>query len=94
MSIVGRREIHSFMALHADSRQALAAWLTRMAAATWVGPQEVMVEYPRASVVRNGIMVFRIKGNDYRLAARIDFANGVVRIVAVGTHAEYDRWRL
>ncbi len=38
--------------------------------------------------------MFGIKGNDYRLAARIDFANGVVRIVAVGTHAEYDRWRL
>ena len=39
-------------------------------------------------------MVFRIKGNDFRLAARIDFANGIVRMVAVGTHAEYDRWRL
>jgi mRNA-degrading endonuclease HigB of HigAB toxin-antitoxin module len=39
-------------------------------------------------------VVFRIKGNDYRLAARIDVANGIVRIVAVGTHAEYDRWRL
>jgi len=27
-------------------------------------------------------------------AGRIDVANGIVRIVAVGTHAEYDRWRL
>jgi mRNA-degrading endonuclease HigB of HigAB toxin-antitoxin module len=35
--------------------------------------------------------VFRIKGTDYRLAVRMDFANGIVRIVAVGTHAEYDR---
>ena len=40
------------------------------------------------------LVVFRIKGNDYRLAARIDFANGIVRIVAVGTHAEYYRWRI
>jgi len=39
-------------------------------------------------------MVFRLKGNSYRLAARIDFAGGVVRILAVGTHAEYSRWEL
>ena len=94
MRVVGRWELHSFMALHADSRQAVAAWLARVAAATWAGPQEVMVEYPRASVVRNGIMVFRIKGIDYRLVVRFDFANGIARVLRVGTHPEYDRWRL
>jgi len=39
-------------------------------------------------------MVFRLKGNSYRLAARIDFAGGVVRILAVGTLADYNRWEL
>jgi mRNA-degrading endonuclease HigB of HigAB toxin-antitoxin module len=43
---------------------------------------------------QHGNIVFGIKGTDYRLAARIDFANGIVRHVAVDAHAEYHRWRL
>ncbi len=62
--------------------------------ASWDRPLRVLAEHPSASLVRGDLVVFRIKGNAYRLAARIDFANGIVRIVAVGTHAEYDRWRL
>jgi len=69
-------------------------WLAAAEMASWNRPQRVLAEHPPASLIRGDLVVFRIKGNDYRLEARIDFANGIVRIVAVGTHAEYDRWRL
>jgi mRNA interferase HigB len=72
----------------------LTLWLAAAETASWERPQRVLEEHPRASLIRGDLVVFRIKGNDYRLAARIDFANGIVRIVAVGAHAEYDRWRL
>ena len=36
-------------------------------------------------------MVFNIKGNDYRLIARIQYQAGVVAIRFFGTHVEYDR---
>ena len=94
MRVVGRREFDAFMAAHADSRPALAAWLARVAFASWASPRDVLAAFPRASVVRNGIMVFRIKGNDYRLVARFSFANGIARVLRVGTHAEYDGWQL
>jgi len=54
----------------------------------------MLERYPRASVIRNGLVVFDIKGNDYRLAVRIDFDNGIVCVLKVGTHAEYDKWSL
>ena len=57
-------------------------------------PHDVLAAFPRASIVRNGIVVFDIKGNDDPLAARIDFSRGIVRVLRVGTHAEYDRWKL
>ena len=69
-------------------------WLAAAEMASWDRAQRVLAEHPRASLIRGDLAVFRVKGNDYRLAARIDFANGIVRIVAGGTHAEYDRWRL
>ena len=36
-------------------------------------------------------MVFRIKGNAYRLVVAVNYAYRVVYIRFVGTHAEYDR---
>jgi len=94
MRVVGRHLVEACAQTHADARPALTLWLAAAEMASWDRPQRVLAEHPRASVIRGDLVVFRIKGNDYRLAARIDFANGVVRIVAVGTHAEYDRWRL
>jgi mRNA interferase HigB len=46
--------------------------------------------YPRTSFLPDRVAVFRIKGNDYRLAAQISFKTGIVRVFKVGTHAEYD----
>jgi mRNA interferase HigB len=36
------------------------------------------------------MMVFNIKGNDYRLVVAIKFQAGVLAIRFFGTHAEYD----
>ena len=94
MLIVGRKQLDEFMRAHADARPALSAWLSHVAAANWRSPLEMLERYPRASVIRDGLVVFDIKGNDYRLAARIDFNNSIVRVLKVGSHAEYDKWSL
>ena len=36
-------------------------------------------------------MVFRIKGNAYRLVVRVDYQYGHVYIRFIGTHARYNR---
>jgi len=92
--IVGRKQIEEFMKAHADARPALSAWVSHVAAAGWRSPLEMLERYPRSSLIRDGLYVFNIKGNDYRLAARVDFRNEIVRVVKVGTHAEYDEWSL
>jgi mRNA interferase HigB len=35
-------------------------------------------------------VVFNIKGNDFRLVAKINYAAGIVEIRFFGTHDEYD----
>ena len=37
------------------------------------------------------MVVFNIKGNDYRLIASVQYQAGVLAIRFFGTHAEYDK---
>jgi len=41
--------------------------------------------------LKEGQVVFNIKGNTYRLVTRINFKNQWVFIRFIGTHSEYDK---
>lgn len=49
------------------------------------------MSHPKASVWKRGRAVFNIKGNDYRLVARIEYRAAIVEIRFFGTHPEYDQ---
>lgn len=53
-------------------------------------PEDVKSAFPKASILKAGRVVFNIKGNDYRLIARVQYQAGVLMIRFFGTHAEYD----
>jgi mRNA interferase HigB len=57
--------------------------------ANWRNPGHVKFSYPKASILKAGRVVFNIKGNDYRLVARLQCQAGVLVIRFFGTHAEY-----
>ena len=59
--------------------------------AEWRNPEDVKAAYPKASILKAGRVVFNIKGNDYRLIARVQYQAGVLMIRFFGTHAEYDK---
>ena len=48
-------------------------------------------DYGNAIVVGDDRVVFNIKGNDYRLVAKINYQYRVIYVRFVGTHAEYDK---
>lgn len=67
------------------------AWNSLTIDAEWATPREVAEAHPRASILKAGRVVFNIKGNDYRLVCRVDFAEQIVEIRWFGSHAEYDK---
>jgi mRNA interferase HigB len=73
------------------ARGQYAAWLEIVARAEWRNPEDVKGAYPKASILKAGRVVFNIKGNDFRLIARIQYQAGIVAIRFFGTHAEYDK---
>ncbi|MDE2685976.1 MAG: type II toxin-antitoxin system HigB family toxin [Chloroflexota bacterium] len=86
-----KRTLREFWERHADAEQSLEDWYREVSSADWSTPAAVRMQYPRASIIGNYRVVFRVKGNDYRLVVRIFYPGRVVYIRFIGTHSEYDR---
>lgn len=72
-------------------RSQFQAWRDIVDRSKWRNPEDVKASYPKASILKGGRVVFNIKGNDYRLIARIQYQAGIVAVRFFGSHAEYDR---
>ncbi len=72
------------------ARSQYEAWREIVRHAAWRNPEDVKASHPKASILKAGRVVFNIKGNDYRLVARVQYQAGVLVIRFFGTHAEYD----
>lgn len=96
MIVIGTEVPETYLANHAGhkgikaARSQYEAWLHIVRAAQWRNPEDVKASYPKASILKASRVVFNIKGNDYRLIARLQYQAGVVAIRFFGTHAEYD----
>jgi mRNA interferase HigB len=91
MRIIAQRTLRDFWGKHPESEQPLKSWYDEAVKSKWGSFSEVRVLYPRASAVGKDRIVFRIKGNDYRLIVKINYAFETMYIKFVGTHAEYDK---
>lgn len=94
MRLVGRDKLVKFKSKHANVRPALDAWEDEARRAHWQNWADIKADFPRADWIGNGRVVFDIKGNHYRLLVLVRFTLGIVQIERVGTHAEYEKWRL
>jgi mRNA interferase HigB len=97
MIIIGADVVERYFANRAGHRGIKAArsqydaWLDIVTRAEWRNPEDVKASYPKASILKAGRVVFNIKGNDYRLIARLQYQASVLAIRFFGTHAEYDK---
>ena len=97
MIVIGTDVIENYLADHAGhkgikaARSQYEAWLDIVTRANWRNPEDVKASYPKASILKTSRVVFNIKGNDYRLVARVQYQAGALAIRFFGTHAEYDK---
>jgi len=80
---IARKTLREFWANYSDSEEALKAWFSEVEHSSW--------EYPHASILPDNRVVFNLKGNNYRLVAKINYDYLQVFIRFVGTHSEYDK---
>ena len=94
MEILAAHKIEKFVRQHANARASLASWLLIAEDAEWTSPQDVKNNLPFTKVLSGDRLVFKIGGNNYRLVVLAHYRNGILLIQKIGTHAEYDRWKL
>lgn len=74
-----------------ETEQYLKTWYDTALKADWKSPHDVKNTYANASILKNNRIVFNIKGNEYRLVAKINYERQWLFIRFIGTHKEYDQ---
>ena len=89
--IFAKSTLRKFWEKHADSEQYLKTWYDTALNSAWKTPQDIKNEFAKSSILKNGRVIFNIKGNKYRLVVRFNFEKQWAFIRFIGTHEEYDR---
>lgn len=89
--IFAKSTLRAYWEKHADSEQYLKTWYDTAIHSNWQSPNDVKKTYANASVLKNGHIVFNIKGNSYRLIVKFNFEKQWAFIRFIGTHSEYDK---
>lgn len=89
--IFAKGTLRDYWERHADCEQYLKTWYDTVMNANWQNPNDVKQTYSSASILRDGRVVFNIKGNSYRLITKINFEKQWLFIRFIGTHSEYDK---
>ena len=89
--IFARSTLWIFWESYPDSELYLRTWYDMALKSEWFSPEDVKQSYAHASILKNGRVVFNIKGNRYRLVAKINYEKQWVFIRFIGTHSDYDR---
>jgi mRNA interferase HigB len=89
--IFAKSTLRIFWENHPDSEQYLKTWFDTAMSSGWKSPNEVKQTYANASILKDGRIVFNIKGNTYRLVVKLNFEKQWIFIRFIGTHEEYDK---
>jgi mRNA interferase HigB len=95
--IVARGTLNGFVRNRVEHRlqrtvkDRLDSWYALASRAAWKNSAELKRQFRTASIVSAERAVFNIKGNEFRLIAAVDYDHGILLVLWLGTHREYDR---
>lgn len=89
--ILSKSTLREFWNKYPDSEQYLKTWYDTAMNAEWKTPADVKQSFINASILKDSRIVFNIKGNSYRLVAKLNYEKQWIFIRFLGTHSEYDK---
>lgn len=91
MHIISFRKLREYFEKDPNSRVALQDWYKRASKAEWDEFSVVKKTINSVDSVGNSRYVFNVKGNHYRIVAKIAYKAKTVYLRWVGNHREYDK---
>jgi mRNA interferase HigB len=91
MKIISFKVLREFYEREPKSETAIREWYKKAEKANWNNFSDIKKTFNSVDGVGNMRYVFDIKGNDYRIVAKVFFKIKSIYIRFVGTHKEYDR---
>ncbi|HKB45385.1 MAG TPA: type II toxin-antitoxin system HigB family toxin [Chitinophagaceae bacterium] len=91
MVVIAKKAISEFIEKYPRSAKAMLEWYLKTKESDWANFADIKKLFGATDSAGNGLYVFNIGGNKYRLIARIIFGARTVFIRFIGTHKEYDK---
>ena len=91
MHIISFRKLQEFFDKDPNSKVALQDWYKRASKADWENFSDVKKTFNSVDSVGNSYYIFNVKGNHYRIVAKIIFSIRTVFLRWVGNHKDYDK---
>lgn len=91
MRVVGRDKLEAFCLRYPDARPWLEAWLQEAEGMAWTTPQDIRDRHAAASFLPGNVVIFNVRGNNYRPEVNVAFKTGIISVLWIGSHHEYDR---
>jgi len=90
MHIITHKRIREFVAKYPDSQSSLESWYQIVKQTNYDTFSQLKQHFSSADYV-DGLFVFNISGNKYRLIAAFHFNRKKVYLRTILTHSEYDK---
>ena len=71
MEIYGEGLLFDFKKRFNNASGQVDAWLNEAKEAMWETPHDIKAKYPNASILKESMVVFNIRGNKYRLWVKV-----------------------
>ena len=90
MRVIAKSTLRDYWEKNIACEQPLLSWYKVAIKSNWSNFNEVKLQFGSCKIVGNDRIVFKVKGNKYRLIIKISFENQLIWIRFIGTHSEYD----
>ena len=91
MRVIGLTVLGAFCDRHADCRKWISNWVADAQSSQRLISHSIKERYPSASFLADNIVIFNVRGNEYRLETQVAYNVGVVAVKWIGTHDQYTK---
>ena len=91
MRILTTKTLREYWTRKPSAKAPLTQWITLVKGQEWNGPQDIKNMFSSADFLPNNRVIFNIGGNNHRLIVKVEYRLGMIFVLFVGTHAEYDK---